>query len=101
MLRRRKQFRSESHNVFTEKVNKIDVQEMMIRKYKHLMEFTSYSYGTGPGIVWKTELIRHLSPSPPKKKKIRNEIINFVLQGKIDKNIIHNSPEFRNFHITR
>ena len=38
ILRSRKSFKSEAHNVFTENVNKVAIILLMIKNYNHLMD---------------------------------------------------------------
>ena len=52
--------RSEAHNVFIEKVSKIALSAKHVRRIKTREGVISYPYNTGPGRLYKAELMRHL-----------------------------------------
>ena len=57
MLKPQQMLRSEIHNVFTEKNNKIALTASDDKKTPDAV--ISYQFSTGTGILCKTELIRH------------------------------------------
>ena len=59
MLRSQQRFRSNLHNVFTEKVNKIVLSANDDNRLQMFDRVIPYSYGTGSGQVYKAELTRH------------------------------------------
>ena len=59
MRRSQQRFKSELHNVFTEKVNKIFVSASNDKRLQALDRVISYPYGGSLGGVYKAELMRH------------------------------------------
>ena len=59
MLRSKQRFKSEVHNVFTEKVNKIAVGSNIYFRLQTLDGITSYQYSAGTGKTSKTELSKY------------------------------------------
>ena len=53
-------FKSEAHNVYTEKINKIAQNSNDDKRLQTFDRITSYTDGTSVGKVYKTELLKHL-----------------------------------------
>ena len=50
-------FKSETHNVYTEEVNKIALSSNDDKRLQTYDRIRSYPYGTSAGKVWKTEIL--------------------------------------------
>ena len=66
ILKSQQRFKSERHDVYTEKVNKISLSSNDDKRLQTFDRTTSYSYGASAGKVCKTELLS-------KVKKILND----------------------------
>ena len=58
MLKLQQRFKSDVHNVYTEKINKISLSSNDDKKFQNFDRITSYLSGTSFGKVCKTELLR-------------------------------------------
>ena len=57
VLKSQQRFKSERHDVYTEKVNKIALSSNDDKRLQTFDKITTYPYGTGVGTVCKTELL--------------------------------------------
>ena len=57
VLKSQQRFKSERHDVYTEKVNKIALSSNGDRRLQFFDRITTYPYGTNVGRVCKTELL--------------------------------------------
>ena len=57
VLKSQQRFKSERHNVYTEKVNKIALSSNDDKRLQAFNKITTYPYGTSVGRVCKTELL--------------------------------------------
>ena len=81
-------FKTESHNVYTEEINKIALSSNDDKRLQTFYRITSHSYGTGIWKVCETELLS--------KYKL---LILMVTQMKIKQNIIQSGHIFQIIHI--
>ena len=61
MLKSQQKFKSEAHNVYTEKVNKIALSRYDDKRFQTFDKIESYSYSVIAGNVCKTELLEYKS----------------------------------------
>ena len=57
VLKSQQRFKSERHDVYTEKINKIALSSNDDKRLQNFDKITSYPYGTSAGRVCKTELL--------------------------------------------
>ena len=57
ILKSQQRFKSETHNVYTEEINKIALSSNDDKRLQTYDRITSYSYGASAGKVCKTELL--------------------------------------------
>ena len=57
VLKSQQRFRSETHNVYTEEINKIALSNNDRKRLQTFDRITSYPYGTSAGKICKTELL--------------------------------------------
>ena len=57
MLKSQQRFKSETHNVCTEEINKIALSVNDDKRLQTYDQITSYPYGTSVGKVCKTEML--------------------------------------------
>ena len=60
ILRSKQRFKSDTHNVFAEKVHKIVSRFNDDKVLQHFNKVKSYLYGKIVGKVWKEELLKHV-----------------------------------------
>ena len=61
ILKSQKKFKSETHNIFTEEINKIALSSNDNKKLQTFDIITLYPYGTSAGKGCKTELLVYLN----------------------------------------
>ena len=61
ILKSQQRFKSEAHNVYTEKVNKIALGSNDDKRLQTCDRITSYPYGTSAGKVCKTEILSNVN----------------------------------------
>ena len=57
ILKSQQRFKSEAHNVYTDKVNEIAINRIDNKRLQTFDRITSYPYGTSAGKVCKTEML--------------------------------------------
>ena len=60
VLKSQQRFKSESHNVYTEEINKIAISSNDGKRLQTYDKTASYPYGTSAGKVRKTELLSNV-----------------------------------------
>ena len=61
ILKLQQRFKSEAHNVYTEKVNKIALSSNDDKRLQTFDRIASYPYGTSVGKVCKTEMLSQVN----------------------------------------
>ena len=61
ILKSQQRFKSERHDAYTEKINKIALSSNDVKRLQIFDKIISYPYGTNVGKVCKTELLRKVN----------------------------------------